>query len=301
LTQLPSGKWVGGTAANFVAANGGTTDKEHIFFTDITDHCEDAVVLSYSSDELKNIGADYADNGYAVLIVPGLSEIHSTFAKEISTYDGIFNTPLVGWVSGVLVSEIGVRIPKSFAGSAEALTDRAAALIVTLPQGTSAQLDIVNLFTQGDGSIITFENEGFSTEGTVLIDGQKMNLASYLAENKIDTKLPLVADYNGANINVSIQSVDEENGTVQFYAPVFKDTEYRFAKPIADYTKEFDQAVDAINTSSVAFSCNCILNFLYADLEGKKTGPFVGPITFGEIAYILLNQTLVYLSIVKSD
>ena len=47
----------------------------------------------------------------------------------------------------------------------------------------------------------------------------------------------------------------------------------------------------------VVFSCNCILNYLYSELEGKKTGSFVGPITFGEVAYQLLNQTLVYLKI----
>ena len=34
-----------------------------------------------------------------------------------------------------------------------------------------------------------------------------------------------------------------------------------------------------------------------ADLEGKRTGEIVGPITFGEIACMLLNQTLVYATI----
>jgi hypothetical protein len=32
-------------------------------------------------------------------------------------------------------------------------------------------------------------------------------------------------------------------------------------------------------------------------LEGKKTGGVTGPITFGEIAYQLLNQTLAYISV----
>jgi hypothetical protein len=40
-----------------------------------------------------------------------------------------------------------------------------------------------------------------------------------------------------------------------------------------------------------------ILNYLYSNLEGMRTGDMVGPITFGEIAYQLLNQTLVYLTI----
>jgi hypothetical protein len=40
------------------------------------------------------------------------------------------------------------------------------------------------------------------------------------------------------------------------------------------------------------FSCNCILK--YAEIEGKKVGR-VASMTFGEVAYILLNQSLVNL------
>jgi hypothetical protein len=32
-------------------------------------------------------------------------------------------------------------------------------------------------------------------------------------------------------------------------------------------------------------------------LEGKKVGAITGPTTFGEVAYQLLNQTMVYLKI----
>lgn len=46
-----------------------------------------------------------------------------------------------------------------------------------------------------------------------------------------------------------------------------------------------------------AFSCNCILNYVYAGLEGKRTGTILGPITFGEIAHQFLNQTIVRLYI----
>ena len=45
------------------------------------------------------------------------------------------------------------------------------------------------------------------------------------------------------------------------------------------------------------FSCNCILNYLYGELEGKKIDNISGPITFGEIGYQLLNQTLTFLYI----
>ena len=42
---------------------------------------------------------------------------------------------------------------------------------------------------------------------------------------------------------------------------------------------------------------NCILNYLYCELEGRKIPPYYGPVTFGEVAYQLMNQTLVYCEI----
>ena len=99
-------------------------------------------------------------------------------------------------------------------------------------------------------------------------------------------------------MNVGIQEVNETEKTVALYAPVFKDTEYHFAKQIDDYVSEFSNAMPD-NVEHVSFSCNCILNYLYSELEGKKTGNITGPMTFGEIAYQLVNQTLVYMHIEK--
>lgn len=48
------------------------------------------------------------------------------------------------------------------------------------------------------------------------------------------------------------------------------------------------------------FSCNCILNYMYAGLEGERPGDMTGPVTFGEIAYVLLTQSMVYL-VVEQD
>ncbi len=47
----------------------------------------------------------------------------------------------------------------------------------------------------------------------------------------------------------------------------------------------------------VPFACNCVLNFLYGKLEGAQAG-LPGPFTFGEIAYQLLNQTMVYCDVI---
>jgi hypothetical protein len=66
---------------------------------------------------------------------------------------------------------------------------------------------------------------------------------------------------------------------------------------VADYVKAFTRQMPSGGDDKVFFSCNCILNFLHSELAGKQTGAFTGPVTFGEVAYQLLNQTLVYLKI----
>jgi hypothetical protein len=123
-----------------------------------------------------------------------------------------------------------------------------------------------------------------------------VNLADYIAANAISTEFPLVGDYAGTNINVSFQKVNAEARTVDLYAPVFPGVEYRFARPITDYAEAFDRETAGAERESL-FACNCILNYLLAGLEGKKTGSITGPITFGEIAHQLLNQTMVQLAI----
>jgi len=297
LRQLPEGTWIGGTSANFMTPDGGLTVHDRVFVSDITDIAKSAEVRSYAVGELSRIAADYPENGFTVLNIPAFSDAHSTFAKEVATYDGVFNSPLYGWISGVDVSEIGKRAPKTFAGTGAPLADRAAALHVVLPPGKAAKLDIINLFSQGDGAEIEFAVDGFESVGDCRIGGKPANLASYIATNKIDAKLPLVANYQGAMVNVSLQSVDAAAGKTTFYAPVFKGIKYKFAAPVEDYIDDFTRRLATIKTHSIALSCNCVLNYLYAQLEGKKTGSIIGPITFGEIAYMLLNQTLVYLSI----
>ena len=297
LRQLPKGTWIGGTSTNFMAPAGGLNARDKVFVSDITDQVERAEVRSYSIDELSRIAADYPKNGFTVLNVPAFSAVHAAFAKEVQTYNGVFDSPLYGWISGVDVSEIGKRSPKTFAGTGMPDDDRASALHVTLPPGKAAKIDIINLFFQGRGAEIEFGNGGFESTADCLIDGKSGNLAAFVAANKIDVKLPLVANYQGAMVNVSLREVDAAAGKTTFYAPVFKGVKYKFAAPVEDYIEEFTRRLATIKTHSIALSCNCVLNYLYAELEGKKTGSIIGPITFGEIAYVLLNQTLVYLSI----
>jgi hypothetical protein len=82
---------------------------------------------------------------------------------------------------------------------------------------------------------------------------------------------------------------------VTCYAPVFPGVDYRLARPVSDYAAAF-QAAEPAESAAAVFACNCILNYLSGALEGKRVG-IAGPITFGEIAYHLVNQTLVYLAV----
>lgn len=119
----------------------------------------------------------------------------------------------------------------------------------------------------------------------------------YLEQNGVDTRLPLVADMYGVMANTSFRDVDLENNLVRFYAPVFEGIEYKVAAPVSDYIQTYNNLVHQYSDQRCFFSCNCILNYIYADLEGQPLQNLTGPMTFGEIAYQLLNQTLVYLRI----
>jgi hypothetical protein len=298
LSRLPRGRWIGGTTAYFMAADGGVVETEQVFCTAI-DEAAEVRIASYDADQLPGLVDPAFGAGFIGLLIPAFSDVHRAYAMNSMSYSGIFNQPVAGWITGVLLSDLGKTTPKVFnGGTGEVLADKAVALHVRLPADRTATLDIVNLFEQGDGDTIVFTKSGF--EGTdCLVNGAACNFARYVTDKAIDTQLPIIANYAGAMINVSIQSVDREAGVVKFYAPVVDGVSYRFARPVADYVDTFTQK--AGHGGRGEFSCNCILNFLYAGLEGKKTGDYWGPITFGEIAYILLNQTLVRLKIGAAD
>lgn len=166
---------------------------------------------------------------------------------------------------------------------------------IGVPDDKVVDINIINIFAQDENSpTIEFPVEGFSAR-TCLVDGKEVVFADYIAQNNIDTKLPLVGDYSGVGVNISFKKI--ENDVVNFYAPVFTGIKYKMAKTITNYVEEFNSQLKKFKDVQTAFSCNCILNFLYGELEGKDMETFFGPITFGEVAYQLVNQTLVYVTV----
>jgi hypothetical protein len=296
LSQLSKGNWIGGTIPYFMDAKGGTCSESEIFVNEVPDCALGFEIAEYTKETLPSICTDAPTNGFSFVIVPAGSPAHIAYAQDGPHYEEMYLKPVVGWISGVLLSDIGHTQPKVFNGrTCESSSVRAIVMHVALPTGKQADLEIVNVFKQGHGDTITFSSAGFSAS-KCFVNGKPGNLAEYMLSTRADSRLPLTADYNGSIVNVAVQSVDEATATVNFYAPVFAGVDYRFAMPVPDYVAAFDSAMHS-NEHPSAFSCNCILNYVYGDLEGKQTGSITGPITFGEIAHQLLNQTLVRLLI----
>jgi len=301
LSQLPRGNWIGGTIPYFMSDDGGLTSADQIYVSEVPADLGKVSLTTYSVAALPSVVADSPESGFTVVILPGMSEAHARYAQDAPDYDGLFMKQIVGWISGCALEDIGKVTPKIFNGkTGEVLSDGAVAMHVELPAGKAATVGIINLFEQGDGDVLTFPADGFSA-GDCKINGQAANLADYLAERNIDTRLPLVADYGGERINVCFQGVDAATRTVSFYAPVFEHVEYRLARPVADYVGSFERQLPQGLGARPAFCCNCILNYVYGELEGRQTGHLTGPMTFGEIAYQLVNQTLVYLDVRDMD
>lgn len=294
LDQLPAGPWIGGTIPYFMVASGGTVVTEgRVFATDLSS-IGSVRFASYGPDELAGIAGNAPDHGFALAIIPAGGRSHANFAANAANYPDAFLKPTVGWIAGVHLSDLGRATPKVYDGrTAARLDDRAVVAYVTLPPEALLSIEIVNLFTPDGTDVLRFD-ETSSHVRECLVNGQRVAFAPYLRQRGLDTcTLPLVGDFAGAHVNVSLQGIDAAQGMVNLYAPVFAGVDYHFAKPLADYAAAFRGRLADVDPSGVVLGCNCILNFMFGKLEGQAIGGVAGPVTFGEIAYQLLNQTMV--------
>ncbi|MBU2864351.1 hypothetical protein KO489_10900 [Reinekea forsetii] len=298
LSELPSGNWIGGTIPYFMDESGGVVSKEKIFVNSIegVQSNNPPRITIYDNGSINRIAKDAPGHGFTLLILPASSDVHLNYSQNAPEFPNMFFTPIVGWISGYHLDDDATAKVGFGPGNNMLLDQQAVAMHIPLPEHQMADVSIINLFEEGKGATIEFPTTGFAA-GTCTIDGKASNLAQYIQEQNIDTRLPLVADYSGIKVNVSVKAVDADAGRVDLYAPVFEGVKYHFASPIDNYVTEFETELKKNDTQNIAFSCNCILNFLYSELEGKKTGHMTGPITFGEVAYQLLNQTMVYLTL----
>lgn len=294
LRSLPRGNWIAGTIPYFIDAEGGRTSRNQVFVTEIPMFDDAPRVVEYDAETIARVCLDAPDHGYSLIILPAFSAVHSTFARNAPEFENMYLSPLAGWVSGVHLDDLGRASPLVANGlSGRFSGDTAVVVHVPLPAEMIAHVDIINPYAPGEGEEIRFSATGFSATDCS-IGGRGANLADYLTQRGIDTRLPLVADYQGAMINVSIKAVDPVRRLVEFYAPVFEGVGYRVAAPAAGAEL---MTAKPHTPGTAAFSCSCVLNDLYHGLEGRGAGTLRGPVTFGEVAYQLLNQTSVFLTI----
>jgi hypothetical protein len=292
LRGLPSGNWIGGTIPYFMAEHGGLATRALLFVTEIPATAGAPEIRLYDITDLEHVCEDGPANGFSLIIIPAFSGTHSLYARKAPDFADMFVKPIVGWIAGSHLDDFGKVAPLVVSGPARTFDgERAVVMHVPLPESAFARIEIFNTLQQGKGDSLRFPETGFSAS-RCRVNGVDTDFAAYLEVREADVRLPLVADYGGASVNVSIKGVDPAAGRVDFYAPVFDDVEYRLAAP-ADFSLARGAEVD----HPPLWSCNCILNYLYCGLEGRTTGALTGPMTFGEIAYLLLNQTQVYLSI----
>lgn len=298
LSQLARGDWIGGTIPYFLTADGGRIDRERVFVTELPPELGKVDISFISADRLTDIPATAPEHGFSLIVVPGMSDVHVKYAVGAHDLPGIFETPVIGWVAGVHLDDLGKTKPTVFNGqTGKSSDDRIVALRAHVPDRLMPRIGIINLFSQGTGDQFQFAETGFAAQDC-RINGANASLDQYAKAHQLDLQRPLVADLSGEMINVSFQAVDDTTRSVRFYAPVLAGVEYRQAAPLDDYPGSLLAHV-AANPVKPVFSCNCILNYLYADLAGDKALSITGPATFGEIAYVLLNQTLVYLELVE--
>lgn len=298
LRQLPAGNWIGGTIACFMTPAGGRTTRELIYVTELPDYILQTEITVYNAQTIAQVYTDAPENGFSFIIIPAKSRTHFSFALNVPNYQKFATRPLIGWISGIHLDDWGQKKPLVFDGrSTCAVEDGAIVLHAWLPANKRADIGILNMFEQGDGDRIVFLESGFSAR-QAYINGVKQDFGNYLRQQQLDKRLPLMVDYYGTMLNTAFQDEVGPEGEVQFYNAVFSFLEYRHAKPIQNYSDLFTRKITTgLETDSI-FSCSCILNYLYAGLEGQTSNCQPGPTTFGEIAYQTLNQTMVYLRII---
>ena len=291
LKMLPAGNWIGGTTPYFITNGGAASAKDRLFVNEIKGAL-DFRIQTYTAGDIESIVKNAFTSGLTFLVLPYESEAAAVYSKRAPYIDNLYMTPVIGWVSGFDLHVRGQAL--TFDGTGHAYCDRAAALHIKLPENRIANIKTINIFHPDPlGDTLEFYEDTYAVE-RCRINGLDASFADYIAENGINSKLPLTADYNGVNINVSIRSVDRQSGVVRLFAPVFAGVRYRLAKNVDDYEAQFKAEMKNEENAKPVFSCNCICNYLYGNLAGKKTPPFEGPVTFGEIAYQVLNQTLVF-------
>lgn len=297
LRQLHRGSWIGGTTPYILTAEGGVAERERVFVSALPVSPAEVSLRLVDIGHIPALSTEAPRNGFTLVIAPGMSEIHRIYGLTANAIPGIREIPVMGWISGVHEDERARRTPKVFNGLTGEVSDTAIVVMqAALPTTKRAVVSIINLFEPAVGDELVFYEPSFSVR-ECLINGKAEDFYAYALRKALDLQRPLVTELGGEFLNVSFKAIDAESHSVQFYAPVMKGRVYRQAAPLPDYRKALVAVAAKLRLTPV-LSCNCYHNYTYGHLEGNLYIPLPGPAVFGELAHVLMNQTLVCLSII---
>ena len=295
LSQLPKGDWIGGTIPYFILYPWRRIESfDKLFVSCLPDIVDKVEICEYDSSSIRRIYCDAPQNGFTALIIPFENPVYSEYASNATEYEKFACFPVCGWVAQQHLEDTQQK-PYACSGQSGVLrSDQAVAMHISLPANKYAEMHIINPLDRGSGDIITFDSCKRIVKDAV-INGEKQNFAAYLRRTKREKivdigNMPLVADYSGVLVNTSCAEIMDD--TVRLSASVFEHIEYRFAERRTVFSEP------EITHQNMVFSCICMSHYLFPDLlNGKLAEAVNGPAVFGEIAYQLTNQSIVYVTI----
>lgn len=294
LTQLPSGNWIGTTMPYFMTDKGGLMTTEELYVEDLTQYVAEVDIRSYSSYEVLDILNDRKEHGFSYLLMPFNSKVSQNYAMTTLNHPDLYRTPIFGFIGGGIFEDLlSGTTPYTYNGSTgEKSSDRAMVMHVEIFSKYFATVDIVNIFKPDlSGDVIEFEESGYNVRNCY-VNGKRTLLTDYFKAIDYDKRTPFMVDYGGAYLNASVLNINYHKGEVLFASPITTGRKYYRALDFEDYERAFEEALPK-NVNVVA-GHNCLYNYFHGNFKGKKID-IHGPFTYGEIAYKLLNQTLVYL------
>ncbi|MCR5453698.1 MAG: hypothetical protein K6F33_01765 [Bacteroidales bacterium] len=297
LKDLPKGNWVAGMTPYFMD-NVGKICENKIYVDDfsfIAEACEMSILDETNIAEIAT--RNKYSNGFVFVILPIDSQVYYTFANHSLEYDKIYDNPVVGYVSSTRLEDYGKKQPKVAIGSEGVLYgDKAAVMYVKVSDRLRVRAEIMNFDTIDDSTpALKFPKTGFQ-QRDCLIDGEQGKIANYLeaVKSSIGHYPQLITSQNGALVNRDIKSVDVNTGESVFFSPAYESDVYYIVKPNNDYLATFNRRLG--RKTDVIACMSCTSYFLQGDFEYRHVD-FNGVYTFGEIAYQLLNKTIVTLEV----
>lgn len=295
LTGLPNGKWIAGSSVYFIDKVG-LVDEKRIFVYDFSDIALDVTMEVFDETNIKNIALKSYETGFTIVTIPMDTPVLETFSKNSLSYTGIFAYPVVGFVSGVKLENIGSEKPVVASGiDSKLLYNKAAVMHVKLSNDYFVHSEILNFDEINPSSPdIVFPKTSF-VQGDCLIDGKPGNIAKLFSTLPVECQ-KLIQNQCGALINREPVSVNTLKNEVAFFAPVSGDEVYNYGRKQKKYVEGFNAGLSVKN--NVILCLSCIIYYLHGEFEGKDFS-YNCVITYGEISYQLLNKTVVTLEIDK--